>query len=127
MAIFAQFTLSSVAASITHLAFFAITALLDRIINSEIANFIGLVVDLTLDFFVQQYVFMKKLEPDFRIIAKYLGSEAITITANQLLFMLYYRTLYNEGQNLTVARVIIGIIIYTFLVFPLRKYFIYRK
>tara|TARA_A100001015_G_C14758730_1_gene620483 strand:+ start:125 stop:508 length:384 start_codon:yes stop_codon:yes gene_type:complete len=127
MAIFAQFTLSSVAASITHLAFFAITALLDRIINSEIANFIGLVVDLTLDFFVQQYVFMKKLEPDFTIIAKYLGSEAITITANQLLFMLYYRTLYNEGQNLTVARVIIGITIYTFLVFPLRKYFIYRK
>lgn len=127
MAIFAQFTVSSVAASITHLSFFAITALLDRIINSEIANFIGLVVDLTLDFFVQQYVFMKKLEPDFTIIAKYLGSEAITITANQLLFMLYYRTLYNEGQNLTVARLIIGIIIYTFLVFPLRKYFIYRK
>ena len=67
MAIFTQFTLSSIAASITHLAFFAITAILDRVINSEIANIIGLLVDLTLDFFVQQYVFMKKIDLDSKI------------------------------------------------------------
>jgi len=127
MAIFTQFTLSSIAASITHLAFFAITAILDRVINSEIANIIGLLVDLTLDFFVQQYVFMKKIDLDSKIITKYLGSSIITLFIDQMLFMLYYRTIYKEGHNLTIARVIISVTIYIFIVFPIRKFFIYRE
>lgn len=127
MQLFNQFTYSSVAALITHLAFFGISALLDKFINSELANFIALIVDLILDFIVQQYVFMKKIDPDIKIIGKYLGSEALTLFANQLLFSFYYRNYYNKEHNLTVARVIIGVIIYTFMVFPLRKFFIYKK
>ena len=127
MAIFTQFTLSSIAASITHLAFFAITAILDRVINSEIANIIGLLVDLTLDFFVQQYVFMKKIDLDSKIITKYLGSSIITLFIDQILFMVYYRTMYKKGHNLTIARVIISVTIYIFMVFPLRKFFIYQE
>lgn len=127
MQLFKQFTFSSVAASITHLIFFGISALLDRFINSELANFIGLMVDLILDFIVQQYVFMKKIDLDIKIIGKYLGSESITLFANQLLFSFYYRNYYNKDHNLTFARAIIGITIYTFMVFPLRKFFIYKK
>ena len=127
MQLFNQFTYSSIAASITHLVFFGISALLDRFINSELANFIGLIVDLILDFIVQQYVFMKKIDPDIKIIGKYLGSEAVTLSTNQLLFSFYYRNYYNKDHNLTVARAIIGVIIYTFMVFPLRKFFIYKK
>ena len=67
MKLLEQFTFSSVSAMTVHISFFIITALLDKIINSELANFIGLVVDLILDFIVQQYVFMKKISLDFKL------------------------------------------------------------
>ena len=126
MKLLEQFTFSSVSAMIVHISFFIITAVLDKIINSELANFIGLVVDLILDFIVQQYVFMKKISFDLKIIGKYVGSEAVFLLLNQLIFSVYYRNYYNDTHNLTIARAIIGIFIYTFFVFPTRKFFIYK-
>lgn len=126
MKLFNQFTLSSIAASVTHGAFFIITYLLDKVINSEIANLIGLFIDLILDYIVQQYVFMKKINFDLKIIAKYAGSEIVFILINQLMFSIYYRNYYNAGDNLTLVRAVIGILIYTFIVFPTRKFFIYK-
>lgn len=126
MKLYKLFTFSSFAAIITHVVFFITTTLLDKIINSELANFIGLIVDLTLDYIVQQYVFMKKISFDIKIISKYIGSEIIFIFINQLIFSIYYRNYYNEKHNLIVVRGIIGIFIYTFLVFPSRKLFIYK-
>ena len=126
MKLYKLFTLSSLAAIMTHSIFFIITGLLDNIINSELANFTGLLVDLTLDYIVQQYVFMKKVSLDIKIISKYIGSEIIFIFVNQLIFSIYYRNYYNNKHNLTVVRAIIGICIYTLLVFPTRKFFIYK-
>lgn len=126
MKLLQQFTFSSVSAMTVHISFFIITALLDRIINSELANFIGLVVDLILDFIVQQYVFMKKISLDFKIIIKYVGSEAVFLLLNQFIFSVYYRNYYDDSHNLTIARAIIGMFIYTFFVFPTRKFFIYK-
>jgi putative flippase GtrA len=126
MKLLEQFTFSSVSAMTVHISFFIITALLDKIINSELANFIGLVVDLILDFIVQQYVFMKKISLDFKIIVKYVGSEAVFLLLNQFIFSVYYRNYYDDSHNLTIARAIIGMFIYTFFVFPTRKFFIYK-
>ena len=126
MKLLEQFTFSSVSAMTVHISFFIITALLDKIINSELANFIGLVVDLILDFIVQQYIFMKKISLDFKIIVKYVGSEAVFLLLNQFIFSVYYRNYYDDSHNLTIARAIIGMFIYTFFVFPTRKFFIYK-
>lgn len=126
MQILELFTLSSIAASLIHLFFFGITALLDNLINSELANFIGLVFDLILDFIVQQYIFTKTINLDIRIIFKYISSEIVFIFINQLLFSIYYRYYYTKNQNLTLVRIIIGICIYTLIVFPARKYFIFK-
>ena len=126
MKLFEQFSKSSIAATITHLVFFGLTALLDKIMNSEIANIIGLLVDKILDYLVQQYIFMKKITPEPKIIIKYIGSEIILIILNQILFTLYYRNYYSKGDNLTIARAIIGILIYVLFVFPIRKFFVYK-
>lgn len=126
MKILQLFTYSSIAASLIHLAFFGITALLDTIINSELANFIGLVIDLILDFIVQQYIFMKTVKPDIKIIIKYISSELLFIFINQLIFTIYYRYYYNKNHNLTLVRIIISICIYCLIVFPARKYFIFK-
>lgn len=126
MKLFNQFTLSSIAATVTHGVFFVITYLLDKVINSELANLLGLIIDLILDYIVQQYVFMKKINLDLKIIAKYAGSEIVFIFINQLMFSIYYRNYYNGGDNLTLVRAAIGILIYTFIVFPTRKFFIYK-
>ena len=111
MKIFEQFTKSSIAASITHLVFFGITAFFDTIMNSEIANISGLLIDKILDYIVQQYIFMNKITPDVKIITKYIIVEIILISINQILFTLYYRNYYKKEHNITIARVIIGLII----------------
>lgn len=61
-----------------------------------------------------------------RIIFKYISSEIVFIFINQLLFSIYYRYYYTKNQNLTLVRIIIGICIYTLIVFPARKYFIFK-
>ena len=125
MKLLKQFSLSTLAASLTHIIFFAITAFLDTIMNSELANIIGLLVDKILDYIVQQYIFMKRITPEPKIVMKYIASEIVLLSLNQILFSIYYRKYYNKGDNLTVARAIIGVIIYVFFVFPIRKYFVY--
>ena len=126
MKLFEQFSKSSLAATITHIVFFAVTAFLDKIMNSEIANILGLLVDKILDYIVQQYIFMKRITLAPNIIIKYIISEIILISLNQVIFTIYYRNYYKEGDNLTIARAIIGVIIYTVFVFPLRKFFVYK-
>tara|TARA_B100000902_G_C27322663_1_gene925835 strand:+ start:10407 stop:10787 length:381 start_codon:yes stop_codon:yes gene_type:complete len=126
MIITKQFIISTTFALITHSVYFIVAAQLDKYINSEIANVIGLTVDLILDFIVQQYVFMKKVFFNKAIITRYIISESLILFANQLIFTIYNRNFYTKKHNLTIVRGIIGVLIYTFLVFPLRKYFIYK-
>ncbi len=126
MKILKQFTISSIAASVTHIVFFATTAFFDTLMNSEISNIVGLILDKILDYIVQQYIFMKRVTPDPKVISKFIGSEIGLILLNQILFSFYYRNYYKEDHNLTMARVIIGITIYTFFVFPIRKFFVYK-
>lgn len=121
-----QFIISTTFAMITHSVYFIVAAILDKYINSEIANIIGLTIDLILDFIVQQYIFMEKIFLNKIIISKYLISETLTLFINQLIFIIYYRNFYIRQHNLTIARAIIGTFVYTIFVFPLRKYFIYK-
>ena len=122
-----QFIISSFFAMLTHTVYFIVAAILDTYINSEIANIIGLILDLVLDFMVQQYIFMGKIFFHKKIVFKYLISESVSLFINQLMFSIYYRNFYNKKKdNLTIVRGIIGISTYAFIVFPLRKYFTYK-
>ena len=114
MKIVKQFTHSTLAAMLTHVFFFIITGILDKFINSEISNFIGLIIDLILDYVVQQRVFMNKFSMDIKIITKYIGSEILFISLNQFIFSYYYRNYYNYNHNLTIVRILISIFIYVF-------------
>ena len=117
---------SSFAALIVQLNFFIITFILDKFINSELSNFIGLLIDLILDYLFQQYVFMKKITFDISRIGKYLLSEFFGITFNQILFIIYNRKIKKKNYNYTLARIIISIILFTLFIFPLRYFFIYK-
>lgn len=122
-----QFIISSFFAMLTHTAYFIVAAILDTYINSEIANIIGLTLDLALDFMVQQYIFMGKIFFHKKIVFKFIISESVSLFINQLIFSIYYRNFYNkERDNLTIVRGIIGVSTYGFIVFPLRKYFTYK-
>ena len=121
---------SSLLAISVQLIFYINTYILDKYINSELSNLIGLIIDLILDYIAQQYIFMKKIYLNFTIISKYLSTEFVFIIVNQILFSIYnrkiYKKTYKKSYNI-IARIIINIIMYILLVFPTRKYFVFIK
>lgn len=126
MKLFYEFFASSIFASLVQLNFFIITYILDKFINSELSNMIGLIIDLILDYIIQQYIFMQKISFELNIISKYILSEIFGVSLNQILFTFYNRKIHKKEYSYTLARIIIGISIFIFFIFPMRKFFIYK-
>ena len=126
MQLFYEFFTSSVFSTLVQLNFFIITYILDKFINSELSNMIGLFIDLVLDYIFQQYIFMQKITFEVNIISKYVLSEFFGISLNQILFTFYNRKIHKKEYSYTFARIVISIIIFTLLIFPLRKFFVYK-
>lgn len=126
MQLFYEFFTSSIFAILVQFNFFIITYILDKFINSELSNIIGLFIDLVLDYIFQQYIFMQKITFELNIISKYILSEFFGISLNQILFTFYNRKIHKKEYSYTLARIIISITIFTLLIFPLRKFFIYK-
>jgi hypothetical protein len=126
MEVINKFFFSSLAAALVQINFFIVTFILDKFVNSELSNLIGLIVDLILDYIFQQYVFMKKIVFNGSIIIKYLLSEFFGISLNQILFTIYNRKIHKKNYNYTVARIVISILIFTLFIFPTRNFFVYK-
>lgn len=126
MEVINNFFFSSLAAALVQINFFIVTFILDKFVNSELSNLIGLIVDLILDYIFQQYVFMKKIVFNGSIIIKYLLSEFFGISLNQILFTIYNRKIHKKNYNYTVTRIVISILIFTLFIFPTRNFFVYK-
>tara|TARA_Y100000768_G_C23923581_1_gene656273 strand:- start:819 stop:1199 length:381 start_codon:yes stop_codon:yes gene_type:complete len=126
MEIYNKFIFSSFIALIIQINFFIITFLLDKFINAELSNIIGLSIDLILDYFCQQYVFMKEISFNIFIMGKYLMVEFFGISLNQILFTIYNRNIHKKNYNYTFARITISILIFTLFIFPCRYFIIFK-
>ena len=122
-----QFILVSLSTGITSIIYLIISNILDNYTSAIIANNIGLVVDLSLDYFIQSWIFLNQIYiKKYTLIGKFILSKFITTAMSIFLFIIYIKYFKIENLNNTYIRIFISILVFLFLVFPLSKYFVFK-
>ena len=122
-----QFILVSLSTGITSIIYLIISNILDNYTSAIIANNIGLVVDLSLDYFIQSWIFLNQIYiKKYTLIGKFILSKLITTAMSIFLFIIYIKYFKIENLNNTYIRIFISILVFLFLVFPLSKYFVFK-
>ena len=121
-----EFTLVSLTTGFTSILYLIIAKILESYTSPIIANGIGLIVDITLDFLFQSWIFLDSINiKKYSLIVKFLISKLITTTTSQILFIIYIKYFKIKNFDNTFIRIIISILVFLFLVFPLSKYFVF--
>ena len=122
-----QFILVSLSTGITSIIYLIISNILDNYTSAIIANNIGLLVDLSLDYFIQSWIFLNQIYiKKYTLIGKFILSKFITTAMSIFLFIIYIKYFKIENLNNTYIRIFISILVFLFLVFPLSKYFVFK-
>ena len=121
-----EFTLVSLTTGFTSISYLIIAKILESYTSPIIANGIGLIVDITLDFLFQSLIFLDSINiKKYSLIVKFIISKLITSTTSQILFIIYIKYFKIKNFDNTFNRIIISILVFLFLVFPLSKYFVF--
>jgi hypothetical protein len=121
-----EFTLVSLTTGFTSILYLIISKISESYTSPIIANGIGLIVDITLDFLFQSWIFLDSINiKKYSLIVKFIISKLITTTTSQILFIIYIKYFRIKNFDNTFIRIIISILIFLFLVFPLSKYFVF--
>ena len=121
-----EFILVSLTTSFTSVLYLIIAKILDNFTSPIIANGIGSVVDISLDFFFQSWIFLNKFNiKKYSLMGKFIISKLITSTISQVLFIIYFKYLKIKNLDNTYIRILISVLVFLFLVFPLSKYFVF--
>ena len=121
-----EFTLVSLTTGFTSISYLIIAKILESYTSPIIANGIGLIVDITLDFLFQSLIFLDSINiKKYSLIVKFIISKLITSTTSQILFIIYIKYFKIKNFDNTFIRIIISILVFLFLVFPLSKYFVF--
>jgi hypothetical protein len=121
-----EFTLVSLTTGFTSILYLIIAKILESYTSPIIANGIGLIVDITLDFLFQSWIFLDNINiKKYSLIVKFIISKLITTTTSQILFIIYIKYFKIKNFDNTFIRIIISILVFLFLVFPLSKYFVF--
>jgi len=121
-----EFTLVSLTTGFTSILYLIIAKILESYTSPIIANGIGLIVDITLDFLFQSWIFLDSINiKKYSLIVKFIISKLITTTTSQILFIIYIKYFKIKNFDNTFIRIIISILVFLFLVFPLSKYFVF--
>lgn len=121
-----EFTLVSLTTGFTSILYLIIAKILESYTSPIIANGIGLIVDITLDFLFQSCIFLDNINiKKYSLIVKFIISKLITTTTSQILFIIYIKYFKIKNFDNTFIRIIISILVFLFLVFPLSKYFVF--
>ena len=121
-----QFIYVSITSCFSAITYLIISNYLDNIISPIYSNAIGLMIDVLLDFFFQSYIFIQKILFDYDLIKLFITLKIITILVSQVLFVVYYKFLYNPKIKNLYIRILISILIFIFLIFPLSKYYVFN-
>lgn len=123
---FRQFMLVTLATAASSILYLIIAKFLENYTTSIIANGIGLVIDITLDFLFQSWIFLNKINiKKYSLIGKFIISKFITTTISQFLFIIYIKYFKIKNLDNTFIRILISSLVFLFFVFPLSKYFVF--
>ena len=121
-----EFILVSLTTGFTSILYLIIAKILENYTSAIIANGIGLLVDITLDFLFQSWIFLNKINiKKYSLMGKFIISKLITTTISQFLFIIYIKYFKFKNLDNTYIRIFISILVFLFLVFPLSKYFVF--
>ena len=128
-----QLGLSALTGSIASSLDLYIAYKLDSYIGTAKSNLIGLVMDCITDFIMQQYVFIGKLNITGSLTQKFVISKVITTIASELLFIYLVKHIDQlklrgtKHEKLAELRILINIIVFIILSYPLRKFWVFTK
>lgn len=122
-----EFIFVSLTTAFTSILYLFLSRYLDNYISPIISNGIGLIIDITLDYIFQSYIFLKKLNTKKNIINKFIISKIISTFSSQILFIIYIKFLNNKKINITLVRIIISSLVFFLIVFPLSKFFVFNN
>ena len=117
-----EYSKSNTAALTAGLTYILISKLFDKITGPRISNIIGLLSGSTINFIMQTYIFKCEDKITQKLCMKYLISELIINSANQILFL----SIYDKKCDITLTRIIIALIIGICVSYPLRKYWVFK-
>lgn len=120
-----EFILTSVSTAISSLAYLILSRILDNFINPVYADIIGKIVDLSLDFIFQSYIFLDKINPNK--ISLYILGKAISTSISVFLFYLYINYFSNPKIDNTYVRMLIASTVFFVIVYPFTKYIVFKK
>jgi len=120
-----KFILTSIGSGISSLAYLILSRVLDNFIYPVYADIIGKILDLTLDFIFQSYIFLDKINPNK--ISLYLIGKLISTFTSILLFYLYINYSRNPKIDNTYIRMLISSTVFFVVVYPFTKYVVFKK
>ena len=123
-----EFIFVSLTTAFTSILYLLLSGFLDNYISPIISNGIGLIIDVTLDYIFQSYIFLKKLNITKNLIDKFIISKIISTLSSQILFIIYIKFFNNKKKiNITYVRIIISSLVFLLIVFPLSKFYVFNN
>lgn len=120
-----KFILTSIGSCISSLAYLILSRILDNFIYPVYADIIGKIIDLSLDFIFQSYIFLDKINPNK--ISLYLIGKLISYSISVFLFYLYINYFRNPKIDNTYVRIFIASSVFIVIVYPFTKYVLFKK
>lgn len=125
---------SIVAGSIASILAISISGGLDYILPYQLANILGLLTAMFINFLMQKKIFLGNIENNkSAYLLKYLLTDILILGSNQLLFHLviknkkYLIKYINKNYYNFIWRIIIGSLIWVCFSFPLRRYWVFKN
>lgn len=109
----------------SEISFLTTGYLLDNVINTDVSNFIGLIIGGIINFIFQKGAFLNN-SLTYLIIIKYLIVDLILYAYLEFSYIYFENKIHKVNKaivNHTTLRIILSIIGFIFISFPLRKYF----
>ena len=131
-----QLFMTSMLGFVTKILSILFSNLLDKYINHSISNFIGLVINAVLDFWMMKRVFKVQESESIQFVFRYTISVIIAIIVAQVLYMSistytkkYHKKWYNNNWNKDIfwIRYVIGAFTYGFVEFPIHKFWVFKN
>jgi uncharacterized protein YacL len=133
--LFSQIILSGSGSALSTSAHLIISHLLDFVIDDTVSDIIGLIVGFFINFYLQSNAFLKKVKYD-KTLYKFILSEFIVIyifhisykylRENDTIINKYINEYINKKWKNTTIRIIVGIIQFFIISFPMRKFLVFK-
>jgi hypothetical protein len=125
---------SILAGSIASILAITISGGLDYIFPYYLANILGLLTAMFINFLMQKKIFLGTIENNKSdYLMKYLLTDILILGSNQLIFHYviknkkYFIKFINKNYYNFIWRIIIGSLIWVCLSFPLRRYWVFKE